>query len=176
MISLVQLLKEAQGAPKAVILAGAPGAGKSSVVGDTLSGLGLTVLNIDDDFIKNLKDAGVSLDLKKADQVHHDMLLMSSTIEENEELQTMGQRIQMFNQSAQQELQRKQMDLMLPISEKAQAAVEKVAAANGFTYILDASASKAAASILLTPFVKFHPVRVLSVYSHCTHHVLPRSK
>jgi adenylate kinase family enzyme len=67
MISLVQLLKEAQGAPKAVILAGAPGAGKSSVVGDTLSGLGLTVLNIDDDFIKNLKDAGVSLDLKKAD-------------------------------------------------------------------------------------------------------------
>jgi outer membrane protein len=55
----------------------------------------------------------------------------------------MGQRIQMFNQSAQQELQRKQMDLMLPISEKAQAAVEKVAAANGFTYILDASASKA---------------------------------
>ena len=67
MISLMELLKEAQGAPKAVILAGAPGAGKSSVVGDTLSGLGLTVLNIDDDFIKNLKDAGVSLDLKKAD-------------------------------------------------------------------------------------------------------------
>ena len=62
---------------------------------------------------------------------------------ENEELQTMGQRIQQFNQSAQQELQRKQMDLMLPISEKAQAAVEKVASANGFTYILDASASKA---------------------------------
>ena len=51
---------------------------------------------------------------------------------ENEELQTMGQRIQQFNQSAQQELQRKQMDLMLPISEKAQAAVEKVASANGF--------------------------------------------
>jgi len=67
MISLVQLLKEAQGAPKAVILAGAPGAGKTSIVGDVLSGLGLTTLNIDDDFIKNLKDAGVSLDLKKAD-------------------------------------------------------------------------------------------------------------
>ena len=31
----------------------------------------------------------LSLDLKKADQVHHDMLLMSSTIEENEELQIM---------------------------------------------------------------------------------------
>ena len=67
MISLMTLLKEAQSAPKAVILAGAPGAGKSSIVGDILSGMGLTTLNIDDDFIKNLKDAGVSLDLKKAD-------------------------------------------------------------------------------------------------------------
>lgn len=67
MISLVTLLKEAQTAPKAVILAGAPGAGKTSIVGDVLSGLGLTTLNIDDDFIKNLKDAGVSLDLKNAD-------------------------------------------------------------------------------------------------------------
>jgi putative protein kinase ArgK-like GTPase of G3E family len=31
MISLVRLLREVQGAPKAIILAGAPGAGKSSV-------------------------------------------------------------------------------------------------------------------------------------------------
>jgi adenylate kinase family enzyme len=67
MISLVQLLKEATAMPKAIILAGAPGAGKSSIVGDIIAGLGLKVLNIDDHFIKNLKDAGVSLDLKKAD-------------------------------------------------------------------------------------------------------------
>jgi len=67
MISLVQLLKEAQGAPKAIILAGAPGAGKSSVTGEIISNLGLKVMNIDDFFIKNLRDAGVSLDLKKAD-------------------------------------------------------------------------------------------------------------
>lgn len=67
MISLVQLLREAQGAPKAIILAGAPGSGKSSVVGDIIDGMGLTVMNIDDFFIKNLRDAGISLDLKKAD-------------------------------------------------------------------------------------------------------------
>ena len=67
MISLMELLKEAQGAPKAVILAGAPGAGKSSIVGDIISGLGLKVFNIDDDFIANLKVAGISLDLKSAD-------------------------------------------------------------------------------------------------------------
>ena len=67
MISLVQLLREAQGAPKAIILAGAPGAGKSSIVGDIISDLGLKVLNIDNYFIKNLKDLKVSLDLKNAD-------------------------------------------------------------------------------------------------------------
>ena len=67
MISLMELLKEAQGAPKAVILAGAPGAGKSSIVGDIISDLGLKTLNIDDDFIANLKMSGVSLDLKNAD-------------------------------------------------------------------------------------------------------------
>jgi len=67
MISLVTLLREATSSPKAVILAGAPGAGKSSIVGDIIAGLGLKVLNIDDHFIKNLKDANVSLDLKRAD-------------------------------------------------------------------------------------------------------------
>jgi adenylate kinase family enzyme len=67
MISLMELLKEVQDAPKAVILAGAPGAGKSSVVGDILSGMGLKTMNIDNFFIQNLKSSGVSLDLKKAD-------------------------------------------------------------------------------------------------------------
>jgi len=67
MISLVKLLKEATSLPKAIILAGAPGAGKSSVVEDVIAGLGLKVLNIDDHFIKNLRDANVSLDLKNAD-------------------------------------------------------------------------------------------------------------
>ena len=65
MISLMQLLKEAQGNPKAVILAGAPGAGK----GYTLRGLdlgGLKVLNVDNIFIEKLKQANVSLDLKNA--------------------------------------------------------------------------------------------------------------
>ena len=36
------------------MIAGAPGAGKSSIVGDIISGMGLKVLNIDDHFIKNL--------------------------------------------------------------------------------------------------------------------------
>ena len=59
------LLKEATDAPKAIILAGAPGAGKGFI----LKGLNISnlqVLNIDDTYIDNLKQANVSLDLKNA--------------------------------------------------------------------------------------------------------------
>jgi adenylate kinase family enzyme len=53
------------GKPKAIILAGAPGAGKGYVLkGLNLSGL--KVLNIDDNYIEKLKKANVSLDLKNA--------------------------------------------------------------------------------------------------------------
>ena len=65
MISLVQLLKQQTGEPKAIILAGAPGAGKGSILKDLDLG-GLKILNIDDIFIKNLKQANVSLDLKNS--------------------------------------------------------------------------------------------------------------
>jgi len=53
------------GKPKAIILAGAPGAGKGYV----LKGLNignLKVLNVDDSYIDKLKQANVSLDLKNA--------------------------------------------------------------------------------------------------------------
>jgi len=65
MISLMQILNEAQGEPKAIILAGAPGAGKGYV----LKGLdlgGLKIMNIDNIFINKLKQANVTLDLKNA--------------------------------------------------------------------------------------------------------------
>ena len=65
MISLVQLLKEAQGNPKAVILAGAPGAGKGYILRGLDLG-GLKVMNVDDIYINLLKKANVSLDLKNS--------------------------------------------------------------------------------------------------------------
>ena len=65
MISLIQLLKEAQGNPKAIILAGAPGAGKGYILRGLDLG-GLKVMNIDDIYINMLKKANVSLDLKNA--------------------------------------------------------------------------------------------------------------
>ena len=65
MISLVQLLREAQGNPKAVILAGAPGAGKGYILRDLDLG-GLKIMNVDDIYVPLLKKANVSLDLKNA--------------------------------------------------------------------------------------------------------------
>jgi len=60
-----KLLREIESKPKAIILAGAPGAGKGYI----LKGLdlgGLKVLNIDNIYINLLKKANVSLDLKNA--------------------------------------------------------------------------------------------------------------
>ena len=65
MIKLYDLLMEQVNNPKAIILAGAPGAGKGYI----LSGLdlgNLKVLNVDNTYIENLKKANISLDLKNA--------------------------------------------------------------------------------------------------------------
>ena len=65
MIKLYDLLTEQVNTPKAIILAGAPGAGKGYV----LKGLdlgGLKTMNIDNIFIDKLKQANVTLDLKNA--------------------------------------------------------------------------------------------------------------
>ena len=65
MISLVQLLNEVEGKPKAIILAGAPGAGKGTILRGLDLG-GLKIMNIDNVFIDKLKQANVTLDLKNA--------------------------------------------------------------------------------------------------------------
>jgi len=46
-------------------------------------------------------------------------------------------KIKAYYQSAQQELGQKRDALLLPVIEKIQAAVDKVAAANGYTYVID---------------------------------------
>lgn len=64
-MKLYDILKEIQSKSKAVILAGAPGAGK----GYTLRGLdlgGLKTLNVDGIYVPMLKKANITLDLKNA--------------------------------------------------------------------------------------------------------------
>ena len=55
------------------------------------------------------------------------------------ELQEIQQRIQDFRETPAQELQKRSADMMRPLYEKARAAIEKVAAAQGFDYVLDSS-------------------------------------
>ena len=52
----------------------------------------------------------------------------------------MQQRIQGFQQTAQQDLQQKEAELFQPIMDKAQSAIEAVAKANGFTHVFDLGA------------------------------------
>lgn len=59
------------------------------------------------------------------------------------EIQELQNRIQEYSRKAQQDLQNKQVELLSPIIEKATNAVQKVAKANGFSYIMDSSQSKA---------------------------------
>jgi outer membrane protein len=55
------------------------------------------------------------------------------------EMQDMGQRIQQFRETAQKEVQQKEMDLVKPIMDKAKNAIQKVAKAKGYQYVLDST-------------------------------------
>ena len=57
-----------------------------------------------------------------------------------EEIQMLDQRIQAFQQNAQQSLAKKEGEAYQPILDKARKAIEEVAKENGFTYIFDVSA------------------------------------
>ncbi|MDO1502460.1 OmpH family outer membrane protein [Winogradskyella maritima] len=67
----------------------------------------------------------------------------NQTEEENakrmQEVEGMKQSIAQFQQNAQQDLSKKEFDKLKPITDKAKAAIMKVAKAQGFDYVLDAS-------------------------------------
>ncbi|WP_027137751.1 OmpH family outer membrane protein [Gaetbulibacter saemankumensis] len=67
----------------------------------------------------------------------------TKTEEENakrgQEIQEKQQRIQQFQADAQKDLQKKELDLLQPITEKAKAAILKVARAQGYDYVLDSA-------------------------------------
>lgn len=67
----------------------------------------------------------------------------TKTEEENQkramELQSTQRRIQEHGQNAQQDLQKKELDLLKPVYEKARTTIQKVARAKGFDYVLDSS-------------------------------------
>jgi len=76
------------------------------------------------------------------------------------ELQNLGQRIQTFTESAQQQLEMENGRLMQPIWEKANKAVENVAKAQGVEYVISGNPQilvfKAVGTLDLLPAVKDH--------------------
>ncbi|MEI7594799.1 MAG: OmpH family outer membrane protein [Bacteroidota bacterium] len=56
------------------------------------------------------------------------------------EIQEMQKRLEDFQKSAQEDVSKKEQELVAPILDKAKKAIEDVAKENGYTYILDTSA------------------------------------
>jgi len=56
-----------------------------------------------------------------------------------QELQEMNQRIQLFYQTAEQDIQKKQQELLTPVHEKLTKAIKTVGDREGYTYIFDSS-------------------------------------
>ncbi|SDB57619.1 periplasmic chaperone for outer membrane proteins Skp [Flavobacteriaceae bacterium MAR_2010_188] len=67
----------------------------------------------------------------------------TQTDEENmkrqQEVQTLEQSIRQYQGTAQQDLQKKETDLLKPILEEAKAAIQRVATAQGIQYVLDST-------------------------------------
>ena len=55
------------------------------------------------------------------------------------ELQDLENRIKIFDEQAQEDLQSKQEELLKPLIDKAKAAIAEVAKENGYTYVFDTS-------------------------------------
>ncbi len=95
-------------------------------------------------FAKNLQEEIETLQVE-FNKKYQDYLQKKATYTDairemkEKELQDLQQRSQEFEQTAQQDYQKQQGDLMKPIVEKANAAISKVAKANGFLYVFDVS-------------------------------------
>ncbi|MCX7955000.1 MAG: OmpH family outer membrane protein [Bacteroidales bacterium] len=96
------------------------------------------------DFAKQLEDQLLQMQTE-LERKYNDYLSKKDSLTEivrksrEEELLSLQQRIQTFQENAQSEMQKKEQELLKPIIEKAKVAIEEVAKENGFTYIFDIS-------------------------------------
>ena len=95
-------------------------------------------------FQKELEDA-YGIMQKEAQTKYADYIAkrdsMTETVRKmkDEELNAMSERIQTYNQSAQQQIQEKQAEIFKPMLEKADKAVKDVGAEKGLIYVFDMS-------------------------------------
>ncbi len=78
---------------------------------------------------------------KKVSEFQNGGELMTDPVKQTKinNIQDLETRINEFQQTATQSLQEKEVELLTPVIEKAQKAIDKVAKENGFTYIFDSS-------------------------------------
>ena len=69
--------------------------------------------------------------------------------DKEKELISMEESIQEFGKTAQEDMQRKQVSMLEPVLEKIQKSIDKVAAANGYTYIFSTHADYGGSAIIL---------------------------
>ena len=79
---------------------------------------------------------------KKAQDYQANMNTLPDGVKQirEQELQEMQQRIQMFYQTAEQDIQKKQQELLAPVHEKMAKAIKAVGEREGYTYIFDSQA------------------------------------
>ena len=77
--------------------------------------------------------------------------LMADPVKQDKEKELIGLQgsIKEFEETAQSSLQKKQVSLLEPVLEKVQKSIDKVAAANGYTYILSTHADYGGSAIIL---------------------------
>lgn len=75
----------------------------------------------------------------KVEQFQRDQATMSQAMQQTkmQDLEDLKKRIETFQEQAQTELQEKQEEVLKPLIDKAKAAIDKVAKANGYTYVFD---------------------------------------
>ena len=79
---------------------------------------------------------------KKAQEYQANMNTLPDGVKavREQELQDMQQRLQVFYQTAEQDIQKKQQELVTPIHEKMAKAIKSVGEKEGYTYIFDTAA------------------------------------
>jgi len=96
------------------------------------------------DFVKQLENQLLEMQ-NELEKKYNDYLQKKDSLSElirkhkEEEILELQRRIQVFQDNAQNEMRKKEQELLQPIIEKAKNTIEEVAKENGFTYILDVS-------------------------------------
>ncbi|MBC2846279.1 OmpH family outer membrane protein [Winogradskyella flava] len=87
------------------------------------------------DYQSSLKELEAKLNQYNAEA---DAQTEETNVKRMQEVEGMKQSLAQFQQQAQQDLQKKEFDLLKPITDKAKTAIEKVATAQGYDYVLEA--------------------------------------